>query len=100
MQHSNSNSIAAPKSEFTETIVLLAQQRVWLPNWLYEALPYLYMVGGGIALTTTIFVSNWTWMLPHLLLMGCFSVHIGAAILRIRHTQRVKVLAAPHHSRS
>jgi hypothetical protein len=99
-QHNFSESIAAPKTEFTETMILLAQRRVWLPRWLYEALPYLYMLGGGIALTTTIFVSNWTWVLPHTLLLGCLSVHIGAAILRKRHTQRIKALRPPTLSRS
>ena len=93
-QRNYSESIAGPKAEFAETMVLLAQRRVWLPSWLYEALPYLYMLGGGVALTTTIFVSNWTWMLPHFLLLGCFSVHIGAAILRLRHKQRVKALTS------
>lgn len=88
-QHNFSESIAGPNTkDFSETMVLLARRRVWLPNWLYEALPYIYMIGGGIALTTTIFVNNWTWMLPHALLLGCFLVHIGAGILRMRHTRR------------
>ncbi len=87
-QNNYSETIAGPKTDFTETMVLLARRRVWLPGWLYEALPYIYMVGGGIALTTTIFVHNWTWMLPHLLLLGCFLFHIGAGILRMRQTRR------------
>ena len=89
-QQNYPESIAEPNKDFSETMVLLARRRIWLPAWLYEALPYLYMLGGGIALTTTIFVTNWTWLLPHVLLLGCFFVHIGAAILRMRHAQRVK----------
>ena len=87
-RHNFLEHIAGPKKDFSETMVLLAHKRVWLPKWLYESLPYIYMIGGGIALTTTIFVNNWTWMLPHLLLLGCFLIHVGASILRMRQTRR------------
>ena len=73
---------------FTETLVTTATQRVWLPRWLYEALPYLYIIGGIVALVSSVYNRHWSWPLPHIILLGCFLIHGGLSVRRMRQRRR------------
>ena len=51
---------------------------------LYEALPFLYVIGGLAALLSALYLPGWTWILPYLLLLGAISMHAGLAIITLR----------------
>ena len=62
----------------------IADRRIWLPRLFYESLPLLYILVGSAAVLSTIFNRHWSWMLPHVLLLGCFLVHLGLMVRRSR----------------
>jgi hypothetical protein len=66
----------------------VARRRIWLPHLLYEALPYLYIAGGLLALGSTVYVRHWSWLVPHAFLAACISVHLGLYLRRRRLLHR------------
>jgi len=63
----------------------LMSRKIWLPKLLYDALPYFYLIAGGLALCTTLYISNWFWILPHYLLFAAACLHMGIFVYRRRH---------------
>ena len=63
----------------------LISKKIWLPKILYAALPYFYLFAGFAALLTTLYISNWLWILPHYLLFSAACLHMGVLIYRRRH---------------
>ena len=59
-------------------------RKLWLPRFLYEALPYLYISCGLIALLAAAFAPDWTWILPYIILVGLICLHAGLAIATMR----------------
>lgn len=59
-------------------------RKIWLPKLLYSALPYFYLVSGLGALIATLYIGNWTWILPHYLLFAAACLHMGVLIYRRR----------------
>ncbi len=59
-------------------------RRIWLPRLIYLAIPYFYMTAGLLALATTIYISQWYWVLPHYLLFSAVCLHMGFVIRRWR----------------
>ena len=59
-------------------------RRIWLPSAIYNALPYFYLVAGISAFFTTMYISDWFWVLPHYLLFSAACVHLGIVIYRKR----------------
>ena len=60
-------------------------RKIWLPKALYAALPVFYLISGATALLTTLYISNWAWVLPHYLLFGVACLHMGILVFRRRH---------------
>ncbi len=66
----------------------LITRKIWLPKVLYDVLPYFYITSGTVALFTTLYISEWFWVLPHYLLFSVACVHFGIVIYRRRHRKR------------
>ena len=65
-----------------------ALRKIWLPKFLYDCLPYFYLVSGIAALLTTLYISNWYWIVPHYFLFSVACVHFGILVFRRRKTSR------------
>ncbi len=63
-------------------------RKIWLPKFLYDALPIFYLASGVIALFATLYISAWFWIVPHYLLFSAACVHLGFVILRRRARSR------------
>jgi len=65
-------------------------RKLWLPRFLYEALPYIYISCGLSALIAAAFAPGWTWILPYVILIGLVCLHAGLAIatMRVRFRKR------------
>jgi len=59
-------------------------QRIWLPKFLYDCLPYFYLTAGFGAFFATLYISDWFWVLPHYLLFSAACLHLGFAVRRRR----------------
>ena len=68
----------------------LATRKIWLPRSAYAALPYLYIFLGIYAMTAALFLRNWSWIVPYLVLIGVGCVHAGAYVLSLRFRHRRK----------
>ena len=62
----------------------ILSRKIWLPKFLYELLPYFYVVAGFAAFLATLYISEWFWVLPHYLLFSVACVHFGILIYRRR----------------
>jgi len=59
-------------------------RKLWLPRALYEALPYIYVLSGTVALVAALYLPGWTWILPYIILLGLVCLHIGLGLLTLR----------------
>jgi len=64
-------------------------QKLWLPKLIYAALPYFYLASGTAALVATLYISHWSWVLPHYILFSVACLHMGVLIYRKRNRNRV-----------
>lgn len=62
----------------------LKLRKIWLPKLLYDALPYFYLVSGVAAFLTTLYISEWFWVLPHYLLFSAACLHLGMYVFHRR----------------
>ena len=89
------SSTAGKQNELTDTQELaknkggLVSRKIWLPKLIYDALPYFYLVAGISAFFTTLYISEWFWVLPHYLLFSVGCVHFGILVYR-RRNRRVE----------
>lgn len=58
----------------------LVSKKIWLPKLIYDALPYFYVIAGISAFFTTLYISEWFWVLPHYLLFSAACVHLGILV--------------------
>lgn len=65
----------------------ILSRKVWLPKFFYDSIPYFYLMAGVVAFITTIYISDWFWILPHYLLFSVACLHIGIYVLRRRHRE-------------
>ena len=65
----------------------LLARKIWLPKLLYAILPYFYLCAGLGALVATMYIGNWSWVLPHYLLFAVACLHMGVLIYRRRHSR-------------
>jgi len=70
--------------EMTRNAGQLMARPIWLPRFLYAALPFFYIVAGAAALVATLYISDWFWILPHYLLFSTACLHMGILIFRKR----------------
>lgn len=66
----------------------LLLRRLWLPRFIYEALPYVYIVCGLVALGSAMYTRDWTWILPWAILVGLICLHAGLALAALRYRIR------------
>jgi hypothetical protein len=66
----------------------ILSRKVWLPKVFYDSVPYFYLAAGVLAFLTTLYVSEWFWVLPHYLLFSVACLHLGVIVLRRRHRAR------------
>ena len=69
-------------------------RRLWLPKFIYEILPYFYIVCGMAALASALYTPDWTWILPWAVLIGLICLHAGLAVVTLRYRLRRKPDAA------
>lgn len=62
----------------------LATRKIWLPKFLYDVLPWFYLVSGIAAFLATLYISEWFWVLPHYLLFSAGCIHFGTLVLHRR----------------
>ena len=79
-----SDNIAA-EAPAQKAIVL---RKIWLPNFVYDCLPYFYLVSGVAALLATLYINQWFWVVPHYLLFSAACVHFAIAVFRRRARKR------------
>lgn len=70
----------------------LLSRRVWLPRWLYEVLPVLYLLLGAAALAAALLVAGPAWIVPLAAVAALGLTHLGlwVATLRFRHRRRAR----------
>ena len=87
------SSTAEKTAELTEAQQIhrktgnLVSRKIWLPKLVYDALPYFYLFAGLLAFFTTLYISDWFWLLPHYLLFSAACFHLGMLVYRRRHRQ-------------
>ncbi len=89
---SNSTQVSVGFGNRIQQIFL---RKLWLPRGLYEALPYLYIAVGLLALFSAIFSPGWAWILPYVLLVGLIFLHLGLALVALRYRFRKSRRRAP-----
>lgn len=60
-------------------------KKVWLPQFVYDALPYFYLTAGFAAFFATLYISEWFWVVPHYVLFSGVCLHLAATIHARRH---------------
>lgn len=67
-----------------------AARKVWLPDVVYEALPYFYILAGFASLFATLYINAWYWVVPHWILFTALCLHAGFHILfkRLRYRRQ------------
>lgn len=63
-------------------------KRIWLPHFIYEALPWIYIGCGLVALSAALYLPGRTWILPWAIVFGLAAVHLGIRIAALRHKFR------------
>lgn len=90
MQISKTTHPSSPPGRLglTERLRALLLKKLWLPRGVYEAIPYLYLLTGALALLSAIYSETWAWILPYVVLLGLVCLHAGIAILTLRYRFR------------
>ena len=66
----------------------LLGRRIWLPAPFYAALPCLYLLLGGLALVSGIYLPDPGWILGYLLLISTGCLHAGLWFMALRRRRR------------
>lgn len=74
--------------EIARTAEKLATRKIWLPKFLYDSLPWFYLLAGVGAFLATIYVSTWLWVVPHYVLFSLACLHFGLVVMRKRRRAR------------
>ena len=69
-------------------VAAIVRHRFWLPGIVYECLPYFYIATGLLALASSIYVSHWSWAVPHYALFAGLCIHAGLIVGRARRVAR------------
>jgi hypothetical protein len=78
----------------------LLYRRVWLPGYLYAALPFLYLLLGILALASGIWLPDPGWVLGYLLLISAGCMHAGVWFMMLRRRRRHSRLRRSRAQRS
>ncbi len=83
-------SAPEPRGDTISRIRKILLRRLWLPKFIYELMPYVYIACGIAALASALFTPDWTWILPWAVLVGLTCLHAGLAIVALRYRFRHK----------
>lgn len=67
-----------------------ASPSMWIPGPIYESLPYLYIIGGVLFISGTIYVGLETAGAPLYVACGLISIVYGAVVFSKRQARRQK----------
>lgn len=70
--------------QVTRSAGSIATRKIWLPKFVYDALPWFYLASGIGAFFTTLYISEWFWILPHYVLFSAACLHLGIVVLHRR----------------
>lgn len=89
-------SLPATRGGALARLRAILSRRLWLPRFVYEALPWIYTVVGCAALLSALYGSDENWHVPYVILLGLFALHagIGIATLRYKFRQRREAQAS------
>lgn len=62
----------------------ILRRPVWLPRPVYSAVPWFYLGSGGASLLGGLFLTDRTWFVPYLLLVGGACLHAAVALASLR----------------
>lgn len=85
---------ATKELDLCETAILpprvarMATRRVWLPKLIYESLPWFYLLAGAAAFFTTLYISDWFWVMPYYILFSAGCLHLAYAVYSRRRRAR------------
>ena len=88
------STVAGKPTELTDTQEMtrdtgrLISKKIWLPKFIYDALPYFYLASGLAAFFATLYISEWFWVLPHYILFSAACMHLGLLVYRRRRRPR------------
>jgi hypothetical protein len=71
-----------------DSIIRLLTRRVWLPRWLYAAVPWLYLVLGATSLLSALAAPDPAWVVPLAGLAGLALLHLGLWVATVRYRRR------------
>ena len=88
------STVAGKPAELTDTQEMtrdagrLISKKIWLPKFIYDALPIFYLASGFAAFFATLYISEWFWVLPHYILFSAACIHLGLLVYRRRRRPR------------
>ena len=88
------STVAGKPAELTDTQEMtrdagrLISKKIWLPKFIYDALPIFYLASGFAAFLATLYISEWFWVLPHYILFSAACIHLGLLVYRRRRRPR------------
>jgi hypothetical protein len=88
------STVAGKPAELTDTQEMtrdagrLISKKIWLPKFIYDALPFFYLASGFAAFFATLYISEWFWVLPHYILFSAACIHLGLLVYRRRWRPR------------
>ena len=65
-----------------------ASPSMWIPGPIYESLPYIYIIGGVLFISGTIYVGLESAAAPLYIACGLVSIVYGAVVFSKRQTRR------------
>jgi len=74
--------------EVSQPAERLLTRKIWLPQFLYDSLPYFYLTAGFAAFFATLYISDWFWILPHYVLFSVACLHMAYAVYQRRRRFR------------
>lgn len=80
-------------SGFWLRLRILLTRRLWLPRPVYAAIPWIYLGAGTTSLVGGLYLPDWAWTFPYLMLLGLACLHVGITIASMRHSRRNRRMA-------
>ena len=74
------SSVPACEPESRQSATPFLAKKVWLPRFVYDALPYFYLTAGFAAFFATLYISEWFWVVPHYVLFSGVCLHLAVTI--------------------
>ncbi len=60
--------------------------RIWLPQTVYRAIPWIYMANGSACLAGVLYLPDRTWLWPYIVLLGLGCFHAAHRVLGARRS--------------